>query len=71
MQILAMESNMLDALSFQLTAPTPKLFFRRFLRAAAADLPRNQIAHLSALGSYFLELAMVNSLCLLSQNQLE
>ncbi|KAK9844783.1 hypothetical protein WJX74_006805 [Apatococcus lobatus] len=58
-QILEMESNMLDALGFQLTAPTPKLFFRRFLRAAAADLPRSQIAHLSALGSYFLELAMV------------
>lgn len=51
---------MLDALGFQLTAPTPKLFFRRFLRAAAADLPRSQIAHLSALGSYFLELAMVS-----------
>ena len=36
-QVLAMERQVLDTLSFELTTPTTKSFLRRFLRAAEAD----------------------------------
>ena len=36
-QMLAMEREILDTLSFELTTPTTKSFLRRFLRAAEAD----------------------------------
>lgn len=38
-EILGMEDNVLDALRFELTVPTPRIFLRRFLKASAADWP--------------------------------
>jgi hypothetical protein len=43
-QILKMESTMLNALEFRLSAPTVLSFLPRFLKAAASDMKTRQVA---------------------------
>eukprot|EP01113_Clastostelium_recurvatum_P043175 TRINITY_DN7095_c0_g2_i3.p1 TRINITY_DN7095_c0_g2~~TRINITY_DN7095_c0_g2_i3.p1 ORF type:complete len:528 (+),score=55.69 TRINITY_DN7095_c0_g2_i3:75-1586(+) len=51
-QVMQMESQVLDQLGFVLTVATPKVFLRRFQRAAAAD------ATATYLSNYICELAL-------------
>ncbi|KAK9821103.1 hypothetical protein WJX81_004601 [Elliptochloris bilobata] len=55
-EILAMEEEVLGALRFELTAPTPRVFLRRLVKAAVALGPADpRLEHLAA---YVLELAL-------------
>ncbi|KAL0039838.1 hypothetical protein WJX77_009647 [Trebouxia sp. C0004] len=56
-EVLAMEQQVLGALSFELTVPTAKTFLRRFLKAALpGDMPAD--ARLECLSSYLAELML-------------
>ncbi|KAL0028210.1 hypothetical protein WJX79_001945 [Trebouxia sp. C0005] len=56
-EVLAMEQQVLGALSFELTVPTAKTFLRRFLKAALpGDMPAD--ACLECLSSYLAELML-------------
>lgn len=56
-EVLAMEQQVLGALSFELTVPTAKTFLRRFLKAALpGDLPAD--TRLECLSSYLAELML-------------
>ncbi|CAL8471815.1 g11357 [Coccomyxa elongata] len=65
-EILGMEDNVLDALRFELTVPTPRIFLRRFLKASAADWPSCGIwqSEQEYLAAYITELSLPEYLAL-------
>ncbi|XP_059643771.1 cyclin-A2-4-like isoform X2 [Cornus florida] len=58
-QVLAMESQVLNYLGFQLSAPTAKTFLRRFLRAAQASY-KTPCLELEFLSNYLAELTLLD-----------
>ncbi|XP_047310700.1 cyclin-A2-4-like [Impatiens glandulifera] len=58
-EVLTMEKQVLNLLNFQLSAPTPKTFLRRFLRAAHA-LNNAPSLELEFLANYLTELTLVD-----------
>ncbi|KAJ6348150.1 hypothetical protein OIU76_004599 [Salix suchowensis] len=59
MEVLRMETQVLNFFGFQIIAPTAKTFLRRFLRAAQASY-RNPSYELKYLADYLAELTLVD-----------
>ncbi|CAD6233712.1 unnamed protein product [Miscanthus lutarioriparius] len=57
-EVLEMETSVLNYLKFEMTAPTPKCFLRRFARAAQA-CDEDPALHLEFLANYITELSLL------------
>ncbi|GER49159.1 cyclin family protein [Striga asiatica] len=58
-EVLQMESDVLNYLKFEMTAPTVKCFLRRFVRAAAQGLNEAPLLQFECLANYIAELSIL------------
>ncbi|KAG6578948.1 Cyclin-A1-1, partial [Cucurbita argyrosperma subsp. sororia] len=58
-EVLQMESSVLNYLKFEMTAPTPKCFLRRFVRAAQGSTDEVSSMQLECLSNFLAELSLL------------
>lgn len=58
-EVLEMESSVLNYLKFEMTAPTPKCFLRRFVRAAQGATDEVSSMQLECLANFLAELSLI------------